>query len=923
MKKRLITFISMLIASVMLASVCLIAGCGGGHKHADTNGDGFCDECGDPYEEEEEPIEPEEGMITVTMYWNGNINDSDLWIWTNSGSVGSEKPWTWTKCAYGGYYRVNVPEIDGELGFIIRTGVGTPGRLNADGTVPWDGIGKEGGGDRFIPFSDLYIENGRLDVYLKQGDTTLYKSDDGGKTLVPMKIMQLANMTKLNTVIVTFTPAKMLKEGEITLKDESGTAVQITDVDSQGTTSATLTLGSNLDITKQYTVEIAGYGSANVVPLSYFSNANFTTRYTYNGDDLGVTLTETNAVFKLWAPTTSKVTLNIYETGTKGEGTAKTYELERADRGIWTVTLPKKDALNKYYTYTVVNALGTNEVVDPYAVSAGVNGDRGMILDIANTNPDGYHDTQLFVPETAKNGGTFNYTDANLWEIHVRDFSNMNTAQKKEYRGKYMAFTETDLTLNGVPVGVNYLKKLGITHVHLMPSYDIASVDETRNDQFNWGYDPLNYNVPEGSYSTDPTDGAVRVKEFKAMVQALHDAGIGVIMDVVYNHTSGLQSNLQKIVPYYYYRFQANGAAWNGSGCGNETASERSMFGKFMRDSVRHWMEDYNIDGFRFDLMGLHDAATMRSIESTVHSINPNAIIYGEGWTGGGSGISGLPSTLANIQNVNSVTQTNGIAMFNDVIRDALKGGTNDVSKGYATGLSTPASKVDAIMFGVNGGVNNSAVGASNPNGWEAWNPTNVVNYASAHDNYALYDKLLLSYPGDSNLDLRVRYNKLVGAIVQTSLGIPFMQAGEEMLRSKPAGNGTYNHNSYNAPDEVNNLKWDLLTSTSKQYETMQYYAGLIAFRKAHVALRSATSEGIIGNFTQSDGVLSFTMTSGTDIVFVVYNPKNAAVNVTLPEGNWDLCINGTQSGTEAIESGLNGSKSIEGISCYVFVKKA
>ena len=330
-----------------------------------------------------------------------------------------------------------------------------------------------------------------------------------------------------------------------------------------------------------------------------------------------------------------------------------------------------------------------------------------MILDMANTNPEGYTDTSLFVPKNAVSGQA-NYTDANIWEIQVRDFSN-NITQSK-YKGKYLAFTETGLKENGIPVGLDYLKELGITHVHLMPSFDIASVDESRNDQFNWGYDPLNYNAPEGSYSTNASDGAVRVKEFKAMVQALHKAGIGVIMDVVYNHTSGLDSNFQKIVPYYYYRFKNNGSASNGSGCGNETASNRTMFGKFMIDSVTHWMKDYNVDGFRFDLMALHDYDTMKDLEKAVHAINPNAILYGTG---------------------------------------------------------AKADMASKIMFGVLGGTYNTALGvASGTSYWgSAGNPTQMVTYASAHDNYTLYDKLLIAYPGNNNKDGRLARNRLTVAI--------------------------------------------------------------------------------------------------------------------------------------------------------------
>ncbi|MDE7159030.1 MAG: type I pullulanase, partial [Clostridiales bacterium] len=337
--------------------------------------------------------------------------------------------------------------------------------------------------------------------------------------------------------------------------------------------------------------------------MTYFSSAAFSNAYTYNGNDLGVTLAENSTQFKLWAPTAASVKLNLFEAGNGGVA-YKTVDLTLGEKGVWSYT----ENLNldgKYYTYTVKTSLGEQEAVDPYAKSAGLNGLRGMIIDLDTTDPDGWDGTPFNNPNVE------NYTDAQIWEVHVRDFSNKIKSSK--YKGKYLAFTERGLTENNVPVGIDYLVELGITHVHLLPSYDYASVDEAKpNESFNWGYDPQNYNVPEGSYSTDPTDGAKRVTEYKQMVQALHNAGISVVMDVVYNHTYSLDSNLNKVVPYYYYRYGNDGTPSNGSGCGNETASERAMVRKYMVDSVSYWQNEYNLDGFRFDLMGVHDITTMQ-----------------------------------------------------------------------------------------------------------------------------------------------------------------------------------------------------------------------------------------------------------------------------------------------------------------------
>ncbi len=577
----------------------------------------------------------------------------------------------------------------------------------------------------------------------------------------------------------------------------------------------------------------------------------------------------------------------------------------------------------------MTTSAGTQEAVDPYAVSAGLNGDRGMILDLASTNPADWMDTP-FVPE-----GVENYTDAQIWEVHVRDFS--NKIESSEYKGKFLAFTETGLkNESGMPVGVDYLTNLGITHVHLLPSFDYASVDESKtgaNAQFNWGYDPKNYNVPEGSYSTDPTDGAKRVNEFKQMVQALHNRGIGVIMDVVYNHTYDLGSNFNKIVPYYYYRFTSSGAPSNGSGCGNETASDRAMFRKYMVDSVKYWQSEYNVDGFRFDLMGLHDVTTMQQIEREVHAVNPKALIYGEGWTGGSSMLSGNEqSVLANIRKVNEAVggvegnHTNGVAMFNDVIRDAVKGSVFDIEDvGFATGAN--ADCAGGVLAGVNGGVSDNDLGTA-MSGWKSYNPTNVVNYVSAHDNNTLWDRICHVYgEGEATLEKRLARNRLSAAIVQTSLGIPFMQAGEEMLRQKKNADGSYNENSYNASDAVNNIKWELLTETSEQTKMSEYYKGLIAFRKATPTLRlpvaSKDGAAVVKLVKRAGALLAFTMTNPYtgEQLFVVYNAKQSAETITLPEGGWDMYVSGTKAGATAIRPGLSGEFSADGISCYVFKK--
>ncbi|MDE5896696.1 MAG: type I pullulanase, partial [Clostridia bacterium] len=892
-----------------------------------------CDVCGEPVSadipgpDEEYSLPLEDGKNQITFYFNRAAEDydsCDIWMWEEGGAEG--RGFLLHECDYGAKAVINIDENCARVGFIVRTGCSDPGGTS------WGPATKDATqDDRFVS-----IKERETFVYLKGGDKKAYSSTDGGKTLVEIKSVDMADLRDLNTVrfAVSSASAMSTDPAEVKLLDGEGNEVKITQIQKLSSLQAQIKTEDELALDRAYTLHVADLEPVPVVPITYFSSDDFAEKYHYDGA-LGVELTATQTIFRLWAPTASSVRLNLFDAGDGGSA-QRTVALVRGEKGVWSYT-ENANLNGKYYTYTVKTSAGEQEAVDPYAVSAGLNGNRGMILDLDSTDPQGWSE-ELFVPSAAVNG-KFNYTDAELWEVHVRDFSNTITDSKlpASYRGKYMAFTKTGLTNSaGIPVGVDYLKELGITHVHLMPSYDYATVDESANTGFNWGYDPKNYNVPEGSYSTDPRNGAVRVNEFKQMVQALHAQGIGVVMDVVYNHTYALDSNFNKIVPYYYYRFQTNGKPSNGSGCGNETASDRYMFGRYMLDSVTYWMKEYGVDGFRFDLMGLHDTDTMKAIEQAVHEINPNALIYGEGWTGGSSTLdSGKQSTLTNIRTVNGAVggnknnHVNGIAMFNDVLRDAIKGSTNGKDTGFATGADETLSQ--AIRFGVNGGVKNTGFGTANNKGsWNTYNPSNLVNYASAHDNLSLWDKICYAYGEEADtLEARLRRNRLSAAIVQTSLGIPFMQAGEEMLRDKKNADGSYNENSYNSSDAVNNLKWERLTETSAEYAMMRYYSGLIAFRKAHETLRlplasdRGTTVNVLDKTATKGAVIAFTMNNPYDdeVIYVVYNAGETSIDVTLPEGSWDLFINGTTAGTTAIQSGLSGAQQIEAISCYVYVK--
>lgn len=844
-----------------------------------------------------------EGKQQLVIYYNrpAGYENCDIWLWygTEAG-----KGYLFTECAYGARVVVDLPLDIDEVGFIIRTGCSDPGGSS------WGSANKDGTQDD----RSVALEGERTIIYTKAGDAMSYKSEDGGKTLISLRKVNVADISDLTHISITLSDSNAnLTKDDVKVTDPDGNELTIT-----GMSYNIATLSSALDITKKYTVAVKDLPPVTALPLTYVSSSTFEKEYTYDGE-LGVELGENSTTFRIWAPTASKVTLNLYDKGTGNEGKTS-QDLTKGEKGVWSLT-SDKNLDGKYYTYTVDTMLGAHEVVDPYARSAGLNGQRGMILDLDATDPEGWVDTPYDNPAIE------NYTDAQIWEVHVRDFSKNIT--KSKYQGKYLAFTETGLTnSSGMPVGVDYLKQLGITHVHLLPSFDYASIDESKTDGFNWGYDPQNYNVPEGSYSTDPTDGTVRVKEYKQMVQALHEQGISVVMDVVYNHTYVGESNLHFTVPYYYYRYnKQTGVNSNGSGCGNETASERSMMRKFMIDSVTYWQKEYNLDGFRFDLMGLHDIKTMQEIEKAVHAYNKEALIYGEGWTGGTTPLSeNSSSILKNLGTLNRGTSgegVNGIAMFNDVIRDGIKGSVFDIEDtGFATGAK--AAYLNKVLSGVKGSVKETDFGGDSD--WYAPNPTAVINYVSAHDNNTLWDRICHVYgEEESTLDLRLRRNNLSAAIVQTSLGIPFMQAGEEMLRSKKRADGSYDENSYSSPDTVNNIKWDLLTEGSSEYQTMQYYKGLIAFRKSCETLRLTSSFGndgtLILSVVKAEGAfvaIQIVNPENDEKLLIVYNAELEDKTFTLPEGSWNLYIDGDTAG-DTVKDTHSGDVTISKISCYVY----
>ena len=836
--------------------------------------------------EDEYRLPLEDGYNQLTIYWiyNGDSYENcDVWIWW--GDVAG-KGYLFHECNYGAKVVVNVPEGISEVGFIVRRDCSEPGGSS------WGNATKDFGEDRFA------ILDGRETViYLKPGVGDQFKSDDGGQTLEMIRKFSLAGIVDQAKIKYSITPKTKISSLDQVKVYEGDREVEVTAVSTLGkqATSGYIEIGETFDLSKNYRVEIEGYGSKAIVPTDIFDSDYFAENFHYDGNDLGAYINGNNTTFKVWAPTASKILLNLFEAGHDVEA-YKTVEMVKGEKGVWSHT--EECGHGTYYTYTVTTSVGTQEAVDPYAKAAGVNGNRGMVVDLSLTNPDGWDTAGL-------NSNLSSYSEAIIWEVHVRDFS--NKIASSQYKGKYLAFTEIGLVNeHGQPVGVDYLKQLGITHVHLLPVYDYATVDESNPDsEFNWGYDPKNYNVPEGSYSTDPFNGAVRIKEYKQMVQALHAAGIGVVMDVVYNHTYDANSSFNRIVPYYYYRYTSTGANSSASGCGNDTASERYMYGKFMVESTAYWMKEYKLDGLRFDLMGLHDLETMQEVETAVHTINPQALIYGEGWTMG-STIDG--SKQANQSNIAQIVPSNnaigGIAVFNDAIRDGLKGSVFDaISQGYISGAGK--QNLSKVLFGIRGG---EGIGI----GWAVENNM-VINYMSAHDNNTLWDKLLLSNPNDGE-DIRNRMNKLGAAILMISQGTPFWQAGEEMLRTKDG-----DENSYKSSDAINNIDWSVLKEGNREYETMLYYKGLIEMRKAYSIFSSNVT---VDSIDLGGGAVVLKMQDGNGgEAIIVINPGRNNIPYSLT-GEWNLVANAQQAGAATIER-VSGSITVEGLSLQVYVNDA
>ncbi|MDE6590969.1 MAG: type I pullulanase [Oscillospiraceae bacterium] len=826
-----------------------------------------------------------EAALVIKLHYNRADGIYDGW-----------KVWFWELGGEGG--DIEFAEEDGEQ---VATKEVTPGVTSVGFIVRMEDWTKDFDGDQFIDVSE--VTSGTVHIYVESGVEGFTK--EYGSDVVLGTKLKSAVYNNDGTITVAMTGEIEADLNSVFSVSGKDGGIAIASVAAGEDFTYTVTLTEELDAFKSYTITYDGSEYKVNIP-SVYSTDEFEREYTYTGDDLGAAWTPERTSFRVWAPTAQSVTLRLFESG-KSYVDDLTEEIEMTPdvNGTW-VAAKDGDLNGVYYTYSVVVDGVKREACDPYARTTGVNGVRAMVINLDETDPEGWENDAN--PHAGEG-----INDAVIYELHVRDLS-VGSDSGITNAGKFLGLAETGTkTPGGVSTGLDHIKELGVTHLHLLPIYDYGSVDETHTTaNFNWGYDPVNYNVPEGSYSTDPYNGEVRVKELKEAVKALHDNGVSVVMDVVYNHVqSGGDFCFNKIVPGYFSRINADGSYSNGSGCGNDTASERAMVKKYIVDSVCYWADEYHIDGFRFDLVGLLDTETVNAIVAGVHKNHPDVIFYGEGWTMS-TDVTKEGYTMATQLNAQ---QTPGFAYFNDTIRDGLKGSVfDDEDPGYASGKTGLEDTLTRCFLGA-----------------DAWcpSPAQTVNYASCHDNLTLFDHIQTARPEAGREDL-IRMNNLAAAVYMTAQGVPFLQAGEEMLRTKVNSDGSFNSNSYNANDQVNCLKWGDLEDGAYA-QVFEYYKGLIAFRKAHGALRLSTAEEVASAVSPVDGldanVLAFDIKGGVngetaEELFVIFNANEASTTVALPEGKWNVYINGEKAGTQALATVSGGSAEVAPISAMVLVKE-
>ena len=634
----------------------------------------------------------------------------------------------------------------------------------------------------------------------------------------------------------------------------------------------------------------------------YYSSRAFLKNFVYDGNDLGVECNEDKTIFRLWSPEAEGIILNLYHAG-NGEKAYRQIPMEAREKGVWSWETDE-ELHGVYYDYLITRDGEKVLTADPYAKACGVNGLRSMAVNLKKTDPEGWEKDQS--PEEGE--------ERIVYELHVKEFSwDKSGGFPEEYRGKYKAFTCKHTTLNndGIhPTGLDYLKELGVTHIQIMPMYDYGSVDEDGDDtEFNWGYDPVNYNVPEGSYATDAKHGEVRIKEMKEMIQSIHEAGFGVIMDVVYNHTYSLDSWLQKTLPWYFYRVFPDGTISNGSACGNDVASERAMCGKYILDSVLYWAKEYHIDGFRFDLMGLLDVDLMNRIrkELDLQYGKGKKIIYGEPWAATKTAVEGRKK-LAKKNNIGLLDEN--VGAFCDSTRDGIKGSALKPKKaGFINGAQ---KKEDEMLASV-------MAWCAKPYQARGWKnvkaPSQIVTYVSAHDNHTLWDKLKETVPEEECM----RLNKMAAAVYMTCQGTLFFLSGEEFARTKDGLD-----NTFNAPISLNCLKWE---QAWQNHELVHYYQGLIALRKKISGLcdKSEDSDKKITDIWKEKQIVGFTVNNDEGCLWsqvkVIYNASKKAFLCDL-DGNWELLCDGNDSWCFEKEIHVDGQVEVSAQSVVILGRK-
>ncbi|MEB9404465.1 type I pullulanase [Bacillus cereus] len=778
----------------------------------------------------------------------GNTKDWNLWLWGENAN-GTSYEFT-GEDEFGKYAKIKIDGDYNRVGFIVRTN-------------EWE----KDGGDRWIE----NIKDGRAEVWILSGDEKVYNSKPSSDLSI-----QKATIDSFHEITVTTNVPFHIKEKKIEIEGIKIKNITPYDINSGDITNKVkIITEQKIDLKQTYKVKIENLADTNTEIGKVIRSEEFDNLFYYGGNDLGNTYTPQHTKFRLWAPTASEAKLVTYKNWNDKIGAE--INMQQGEKGTWTAEL-KGNQKGLFYTYKVKIGDKWTEAVDPYVRAASVNGDKGAVVNLEETNPKKW--------KANKKPKFKNPEDAIIYELHVRDLSIQSESGIKQ-KGKYLGVTEKGTKgPEGVKTGLDHIKDLGVTHVQFLPIFDYASVnEETLNEpQYNWGYDPKNFNVPEGSYSTNPYEPTVRITELKQMVQTLHDNNLRVVMDVVYNHMyNAAESNFHKLVPGYYYRYNEDGTFANGTGVGNDTASERKMMRKFMIDSVTYWAKEYNLDGFRFDLMGIHDYETMNEIRKAVNQIDPSIILHGEGWD------LNTPLAAELKANQKNAEKMKGIAHFNDNIRDGLKGSVfEEKENGFINGKE---NMEDRIKKGITAGIDYDT------NSSTYQDPEQVLTYVEAHDNHTLWDKLELTNPGDSD-EVRTQMHKLSSSILLTSQGIPFLHAGQEFMRTKYG-----DHNSYKSPDSINQMDWLRRATFNNEVD---YMKGLIELRKKYSAFRMTSAEQIKTHVSFIDApknTVAYIIEGNKHEYFTVaHNANREAVEITLPsKGPWKVLVDGKQAGSKLL----------------------